>query len=199
MAHVLEPLAKAYLSSMGHAAANNIHIGSNQDTPHKTWVCPVHSTAHESDWLVVRPIAHANLEIVSAGRNRGTAPSGCLSGSRGTQRSDRGIVGQLIGFILSVGRSKKLDPKVCRDAVKFIAKVPLGLPFPEIDFGEDEILFEWRGDETSAVASVEGDGLVGYAMKINGSYRPGAGPEDLNSSGLPNDLVEYLQTGKAAA
>ncbi|MEQ5827833.1 hypothetical protein J3456_10745 [Sulfitobacter sp. NFXS29] len=199
MTHVIEPLAKAYLSSMGHAAANNIHIGSNQDTPRKTWVCPINSAPQESDWLVVRPIAHANIEIVSAGRSKGAVRSGCSLGSSVTQPTDQGIVGKLIEFILSGGRSKKLDHKVCRDAVKFIAKVPPGLPFPEIDFGEDEILFEWRGSETSAVASVEGDGLVGYAMKINGSYRPGAGPEDLNLSGLPNDLVEYLQSGKASA
>lgn len=78
------------------------------------------------------------------------------------------------------------------DAIRFLSKVPGEITMPAVELGTEEITFEWRHGGLAATASVEGDGLVGYALKIGECFVPGKGPEDLSVKTLPTDLLDYL-------
>lgn len=59
-----------------------------------------------------------------------------------------------------------------------------------------EICFEWIGPNRHAIVSIEGDGLIGYAMLVDESFVPGkylARPDT-----FPDDLARYLSTATVA-
>lgn len=78
------------------------------------------------------------------------------------------------------------------DALRFLSKFPAEIAMPVVELGTAEITFEWRYQDKAATASVEGDGLVGYALKKNGRFMPGMGPEELSAAEVPSDLLAYL-------
>jgi hypothetical protein len=78
------------------------------------------------------------------------------------------------------------------DARKFANSLPYDLAKPDIWTDEDsEVAFEWKGAGRHALASFEGNGSFGYAMRRGDRFVPGAFPGDLKN-GIPRDLVNYL-------
>lgn len=57
---------------------------------------------------------------------------------------------------------------------------------------EGEICFEWIAPNRHAIVSIEGDGLIGYAMLVDGKFVPGA--ESARPGTFPDDLARYLTT-----
>lgn len=78
------------------------------------------------------------------------------------------------------------------DATKALALIPSGFPPPELSFADDEATLEWRDGALGLIASIDGDGLVGYAMRIDETYRPGATEWRLDDQHIPDDFIEYL-------
>ncbi|MXN46041.1 hypothetical protein GR138_12655 [Shinella kummerowiae] len=62
---------------------------------------------------------------------------------------------------------------------------------PEVWADDSEVVFEWIGDGRHAVASIEGDGRIGYTLMIDGQFVSGA-DADASVTTLPADLKEYL-------
>ncbi|WP_310301431.1 hypothetical protein [Rhizobium sp. BE258] len=62
---------------------------------------------------------------------------------------------------------------------------------PNVWQGDDEVVFEWISGNKHAVVSVEGDGVIGYTMLVNGDFVSGA-EEDPSVDHLPSDLRDYL-------
>jgi hypothetical protein len=56
---------------------------------------------------------------------------------------------------------------------------------------ENEVSYYWKYNDYSALASVEGDGFVGYAYKVDGIYVMGKDME-CPVTKFPDDLKEYL-------
>jgi len=79
------------------------------------------------------------------------------------------------------------------DALRFLSRIPLGTSMPNVEFGKEEITFQWHHGQVAVSASVEGDGLLGYALLHQGRFIPGKGPEDLKHKVLPDDLLVYLK------
>jgi hypothetical protein len=87
----------------------------------------------------------------------------------------------------------EVDPAILDDASVFYESVK-GLDWaPNIWSDEGEIAFEWINGEKHAIASIEGDGLIGYTMRRNGKYFSGEN-EAAHVAVLPADLREYLIT-----
>ncbi len=91
--------------------------------------------------------------------------------------------------------SEKLSiNNVDRDAVDFISTLWTGCPNPSrFQALDGEVVLEWRstnGDR--AIVSIEGDGLYGYCMKIDGKYMPGTG-DGVIGAPIPDDLAGYLR------
>lgn len=103
-------------------------------------------------------------------------------------------------FVATRLAGEEITTEMRRDATNFLSKIPAGVQMPEVEFGHGEITFAWRSsDGAHAVnASVEGDGLVGYALKHGDRFFPGNGPEELCHAQLPQDLSEYLEKSFAA-
>lgn len=80
-----------------------------------------------------------------------------------------------------------------KDSLLLLEKIPDGITLPSVGFGHGEITFDWHSPIGAVTVSVEGDGLIGYALKKNGRFIPGKGPEDLSIDGLPHDLLSYLE------
>lgn len=79
------------------------------------------------------------------------------------------------------------------DAFEFAGSFPLGVPRPSVwTDGECEVTFEWIGERDHAVVTLEGVGLLGYAMMKNHRSRPGSCIE-CKASVFPTDLLEYLK------
>lgn len=100
---------------------------------------------------------------------------------------------QVLSAILTSDQGERISSRIRIDAIRFLAKIPAGVRLPTISFGYEEIAFEWNDGEYSVAASVEGDGLVGYALMVDDEYLPGTGPENLTEKELPEDLVRYLR------
>lgn len=80
------------------------------------------------------------------------------------------------------------------DAYEFIGCLPAGIPAPLIwSDGECEVVFEWIGRRDHAVASLEGDGVLGYTYKRDGVFVPGQ-ESGAKVKSLPNDLRSYLES-----
>lgn len=82
-------------------------------------------------------------------------------------------------------------PEMERDADAFALACNATPWKPTISRCEGEILFEWIGPGRHAVASIEGDGLVGYALLVGDRFVSGRVP-DCPAGDLPEDLAEYL-------
>lgn len=85
------------------------------------------------------------------------------------------------------------NPQIIGDAIRFLGKVPRDLPKPTLHISEDEAAFEWREGDLGAIASVEGDGVVGYAYREEGLFVPGAQEMALRDEEFPEDLKNYLK------
>lgn len=57
---------------------------------------------------------------------------------------------------------------------------------------EGEICFEWIAPGRHAIVSIEGDGEIGYAMLVEGTFI--AGEERAAASRFPSDLKLYVST-----
>jgi hypothetical protein len=91
------------------------------------------------------------------------------------------------------------DPMMARcfaDAFEFVGAMPLGIPRPALwTDRECEVVFEWIGQRDHAIVSLEGDGILGYAMRINGQFVPGS-CRAAQASSFPEDLLKYLHSFK---
>lgn len=77
------------------------------------------------------------------------------------------------------------------DAAALLLALPSFVPDPHIWGDADEVVFEWFDVGKHAIASFEGDGLVGYTMLVEGSFQPGAF-EDHPAGAIPTDLLDYI-------
>ncbi|SFQ13879.1 hypothetical protein [Tranquillimonas alkanivorans] len=102
-------------------------------------------------------------------------------------------VGALFKLVLQGTGGEGITDDIRMDAMKVLTKLPDGVPMPAVALGEEEITFQWKQGDLAAAASVDGDGLLGYALKHAGRFVPGEGPEELNNPDLPTDLIEYLR------
>ncbi|NTF17693.1 hypothetical protein G6L37_04720 [Agrobacterium rubi] len=62
---------------------------------------------------------------------------------------------------------------------------------------EGEICFEWIAPNRHAIVSIEGDGEIGYAMLVDGTFV--SGEEAAIPHRFPADLKSYLSTPSAQA
>jgi hypothetical protein len=84
------------------------------------------------------------------------------------------------------------------DAERFVSLLPECPPVPTVCAADDgEILMDWALPDKRAVVGLEGDGGFGYALYIDGGYKPGSEEGDLSVNDIPSDLKSYLQTMKA--
>jgi hypothetical protein len=66
------------------------------------------------------------------------------------------------------------------------------MPIPLVWGDRDgELAFEWISSTKHAIVSFEGDGLIGYAMRTGGRFRPGE-IRDAPATVFPPDLRAYL-------
>lgn len=80
-----------------------------------------------------------------------------------------------------------------RDAFEFVGALPLGIPSPTIwTDGEAEIGIEWISEARHAIVTVEGLGILGYALLIGEKFQPGSQIEAPAAS-IPTDLASYLK------
>ncbi len=81
-----------------------------------------------------------------------------------------------------------------RDAIAFANTLWPECPTPYRFRAEDgEVVIEWSsqtGDR--AIVSIEGDGLYGYCMKVNGKFVPGSF-DGVIGAPIPDDLASYLR------
>ncbi|MCJ2098920.1 hypothetical protein [Methylobacterium sp. E-046] len=90
--------------------------------------------------------------------------------------------------------SNQLTGSIFRDALEFAGSVPPGVALPRVWFDECEVVFEWIEHARHAIVSCEGDGLVGYAYRVDGMFKPGA-VVDARPRSFPADLSDYLIAG----
>ena len=85
-----------------------------------------------------------------------------------------------------------LSSQVCVDATEFRNAIPEDLDPTSIWSDGDEIVFEWLDGDSHAFATVEGNRLIGYAMRAGDQFIPG---EDVQAppSFVPKDLDAYLR------
>ncbi len=188
MLQATEPFGRRCRGTLGNAAVNDVIANEfTDDIGNVTPPLPRNIVADE----VLRFLAMRQPEASSvlAGRAWSIGASNVVR----RVRPPATRLLSLFDLLLNGTGGEGIDHSMRIDGVNFIAKLPTGAPLPEIEFGHEEITFEWRGGELSAVASVEGDGLVGYALKKGERYVPGDGPEDIDTAGLPEDLSEYLE------
>ena len=89
--------------------------------------------------------------------------------------------------------SQVLNP-AADEARSFLTKLTSSTPRPTIwSDDESEIVFEWLNSDRHAIVSFEGDGSFGYALKMGDRFVPGSFVGSL-ASGLPSDLLDYLDT-----
>lgn len=75
---------------------------------------------------------------------------------------------------------------------KLFAKAISGLSWkPKVWSDDGEIVFEWINNDRHAVVSVEGDGILGYALLLDGQFTSGNEVEASVRS-IPSDLLEYI-------
>lgn len=77
------------------------------------------------------------------------------------------------------------------DAAEFAAAIKFMPWQPSVWSDDGEIVFEWIEGHRHAVVSIEGDGRLGYTMRIGDQFVSGA-VVDASVNKIPEDLLEYL-------
>lgn len=88
-----------------------------------------------------------------------------------------------------------LPDTILRDAFEFAGSLPPGVPLPRVWFDDGEVGFEWIERGLHAVVSIEGDGIIGYAYRVDGTFKPGA-IAAAEPHSFPADLFTYLTAGQ---
>ena len=93
----------------------------------------------------------------------------------------------------SVAASEAKEPDVAlyADASNFNYALKEVVWKPAVYVEDGEIVFEWIRDGKHAVVSVEGDGVLGYTMLVEGKFISGS-TEMASTGAVPADLKAYL-------
>lgn len=94
---------------------------------------------------------------------------------------------------LDSDEARQVRERASRDGMVFVAGLPDGMPMPTVSGASDgEVVLEWRGMISGAVAGFEGDGCFGYALLRGQRYQPGEHDGSVAGT-IPADLLEYLR------
>lgn len=103
----------------------------------------------------------------------------------------------LVDAVKSLWGTAPSDPatgSIFCDALEFAGSLPPGVLLPRVWFDEGEVGFEWIEHGRHAVVSIEGDGVLGYAYRVDGTFEPGA-IAAAEPHSFPADLLAYLTAG----
>lgn len=125
------------------------------------------------------------------------------STSVGANRDDAIVARPIIDAPSSLGSLLNLEPIASThpalasqfaDAKKFAYSLPSDLSLPRVwTDGETEVALEWIAGEKHAIASFEGGGNFGYAMRRGNEFVPVASSNNIDEASL-GDLIQYLAT-----
>lgn len=186
----MEQLAEKYWGSFGPAAMPGLAETAFDGDFDEATAPGMHSPAATSTFHVKPPVKVNYMPAIDSGGTTHTVDLG-VSGTWQVRRQPRWK--HIFSYILLDEGGEGVTMKMRIDAIRFLSRIPVGIAMPSVELGEEEITFEWRFEDLVATASVEGDDLVGYALKRDGFFVPGEGAEYLSAKSLPTDLLEYLQ------